>query len=288
MLFGRFVPIVLVLALAGSLAAQQRGRPAAPAPCPPTGRCSASSSAARVVLVAALTFFPALALGPDRGGPVMTTAHPRPAPIVDRQHLHAERTGRTSRRRARSHPRQLLALAARRAAQARPAHLAAQPGHVRRLGRLGARHRAGDRRPERVRLADRGLAVVHRAVRQPRRGRRRGPRQGAGRQPAPDQAPRPSPAGCAATGAERGRCPGTDAAGRRPGGRRGRRGHPRRRRHRRGHRHRRRVGDHRRVRAGDPRVRRRPQRGHRRHHACCPTGSSCRSPPRRASRSSTG
>ena len=39
----------------------------------------------------------------------------------------------------------------------------------------------GDRRPERLRLADRDLAVVHRAVRQPRRGRRRGPRQGAGR-----------------------------------------------------------------------------------------------------------
>ena len=53
--------------------------------------------------------------------------------------------------------------------------------------------------------------------------------------------------------------------GRRPGRRRGGRGHPRRRRHRRGHRHRRRVGDHRRVRPGDPRVRRRPQLGHRRH-----------------------
>ena len=38
------------------------------------------------------------------------------------------------------------------------------------------------RRPERVRLADRGLALVHGAVRELRRGDRRGPRQGAGRE----------------------------------------------------------------------------------------------------------
>ena len=55
------------------------------------------------------------------------------------------------------------------------------------------------------------------------------------------------------------------AHARRPRGRRGRRDHPRRRRRRRGHRLGGRVGDHRRVRAGDPRVRRRPVRGHRRH-----------------------
>ena len=47
--------------------------------------------------------------------------------------------------------------------------------------------------------------------------------------------------------------------------RRRRRGDPRRRHGDRGHRDRRRVGDHRRVRAGDPRVRRRSQRRHRRH-----------------------
>ena len=55
--------------------------------------------------------------------------------------------------------------------------------------------------------------------------------------------------------------PGTDAA-RSATGSSSRPGEvdPRRRRHRRGHRHGRRVGDHRRVRPGDPRVRRRPQR----------------------------
>ena len=61
-----------------------------------------------------------------------------------------------------------------------------------------------------------------------------------------------------------------DRAGLRPAGGRprdglGRRADPRRRRDRRGHRLGRRVGDHRRVRARDPRVRRRPLGGHRRH-----------------------
>ena len=59
----------------------------------------------------------------------------------------------------------------------------------------------------------------------------------------------------------------------------GRRGDPGRRRRRRGHRHRRRVGDHRRVGAGDPRVRRRPLGGHRRHPGAVRPRSSCASPP---------
>ena len=45
MLLGRFVPIVLVLALAGRFAAQRSCR-RAPAPCPPTGRSSWPSSRA--------------------------------------------------------------------------------------------------------------------------------------------------------------------------------------------------------------------------------------------------
>ena len=77
-------------------------------------------------------------------------------------------------------------------------------------------------------------------------------------------------------------------ARRRRRGRRGRRADPRRRRRHRGRRLGRRVGGHRRVRAGDPRVRRRPLRGHRRHRRCSPTGSSSGSPPTPASRSWTG
>ena len=63
MLLGRFVPMVLVLALAGSLAEQQ--------PVPADRRHPADRQAAlrrsagrRVLIVAGLTFFPALALGP--------------------------------------------------------------------------------------------------------------------------------------------------------------------------------------------------------------------------------
>jgi len=63
MLFGRFVPILAVLALAGSLARQRRVEPGAgtlPTHTPLFGVLVAGT----VVLVAALTFFPALALGP--------------------------------------------------------------------------------------------------------------------------------------------------------------------------------------------------------------------------------
>jgi potassium-transporting ATPase potassium-binding subunit len=63
MLFGRFIPILAVLALAGSLAAQRRVEPGA-GTLPTTGPLFAVLVGGTVVLVAALTFFPALALGP--------------------------------------------------------------------------------------------------------------------------------------------------------------------------------------------------------------------------------
>ena len=64
MLLGRFLPIIFVLGLAGSLAEQKpvpgvRGHAAAP-----TGRCSSAWSSASIVILVALTFLPALALGP--------------------------------------------------------------------------------------------------------------------------------------------------------------------------------------------------------------------------------
>ena len=102
------------------------------------------------------------------------------------------------------------------------------------------------------------------ALRQLRRGDRRGPRQGAGRR----AAQRPAEE----TVAHRRRADGSledvpssalrvgdDVVGL------GRRGDPGRRRGDRGHRERRRVGDHRRVRTRDPRVRRRSLGRHRRH-----------------------
>ena len=63
MLAGRFVPIVLVLALAGSLARQQPV-PATAGTLPTHRPLFVGMLVGVVVIVAGLTFFPALALGP--------------------------------------------------------------------------------------------------------------------------------------------------------------------------------------------------------------------------------
>lgn len=63
MAFGRFVPIIAVLALAGSLAAQKKV-PVTAGTLPTTGPLFVTLLAGSIVLVAALTFVPALALGP--------------------------------------------------------------------------------------------------------------------------------------------------------------------------------------------------------------------------------
>ncbi|MBB4685354.1 potassium-transporting ATPase subunit KdpA [Amycolatopsis jiangsuensis] len=63
MLIGRFVPIIAVLCLAGSLARQKKV-PETAGTLPTTGPLFAAMLTGTVVLVAALTFVPALALGP--------------------------------------------------------------------------------------------------------------------------------------------------------------------------------------------------------------------------------
>jgi K+-transporting ATPase ATPase A chain len=63
MLLGRFAVIVPVLALAGSLAAQTR-RPAGPGTMPSASPVFVGLLVGTVVLVGALSFFPALVLGP--------------------------------------------------------------------------------------------------------------------------------------------------------------------------------------------------------------------------------
>ena len=63
MLLGRYLPILFTLALAGSLAAQ-RGTPATAGTLPTHGLLFSGFLVGVAVLVAALTFFPALALGP--------------------------------------------------------------------------------------------------------------------------------------------------------------------------------------------------------------------------------
>ena len=146
---------------------------------------------------------------------------------------------------------------------------------------------SSDRQRERVRRPGRRVAVVHRAVRQLRRGDGRGPGQGAGGDAAQDPgrdggAGPPCPTGPIVEK------PSTQLAARRPLRRRRRRGDPRRRRRRRGHRHGRRVGHHRRVGPGHPRVAAATARPSPAAPGCCPTRSSCASRPSRARRSSTG
>jgi K+-transporting ATPase ATPase A chain len=63
MALGRFIPIVATLCLAGSLAAQKKV-PETAGTLPTTGPLFGTMLAGTIVLVAALTFIPALALGP--------------------------------------------------------------------------------------------------------------------------------------------------------------------------------------------------------------------------------
>jgi K+-transporting ATPase ATPase A chain len=63
MAFGRFVPILAVLGLAGSLVAQKKVAPSA-GTLPTTGPLFATMLVGSAVLIAALTFVPALVLGP--------------------------------------------------------------------------------------------------------------------------------------------------------------------------------------------------------------------------------
>ena len=106
---------------------------------------------------------------------------------------------------------------------------------------------------------------------------RRWPRAAARRRPTrcARRATTPRPSGCCTptTTSSRRSAPAEDLAAGRRGARRGRRHHPRRRRGHRGRRLGQRGGDHRRDRAGHPRVRRRPLGRDRRHARCSPTGS---------------
>ena len=232
-----------------------------------------------IVIVAGLTFFPALALGPilehlsllrtdDRNhdcnirndsGP--SRAHrrcARKAPGVEVDLRSGDRQdGDRSTPFKKLNPRTMMR---------NPVMFIVEVGSVLTTLPVHPRlRRAARRQAERVRRARGGVAVVHRAVRQLRRGDGR------------RAAARPRPRRCARPGPTRSpRVRHARRHDRRRSRRRalqvgdlcvvvGRRGDPRRRRHRRGHRHGRRVGDHRRVGPGDPRVGRRPLGGHRRH-----------------------
>ena len=295
MLAGRFLMIVPALAIAGSMLGKKTVAPG-PGTFPTNGALFSALLVGVVLIVGALTFFPALSLGPDRRAlrgarrkDVLTwTADDRkwnrhvPTSGRDRAIRGALAAARSGDRRAPhdEHGQAGLALRprhpqARDQRQRRQAVAAAggeEPGDVRGRGRQRADHAAV--RPRSVRRrSPRRAAVVHRrgdalAVvhgRCSRTSPRRWPRAAARRRPrrCAGCARRPARAGC--TDGHGGGRDRVRAAQGRPRGRRGRRADPRRRRGGRGHRLGRRVGHHRRVGAGHPRERRRSLGGHRRH-----------------------
>ena len=141
---------------------------------------------------------------------------------------------------------------------------------------------------ERLRRAGRRLAVVHRAVRQLRRGDGRGPGQGAGRHAAQDPVRDRRPASQRADGDDRGGAVDRSSTSATSCVVTAGRGDPRRRRGRRGHRH---ASTSRPSPASRRRSSASPAATARRSPAapgCCPTRSSCASPPSPARRSSTG
>ena len=129
MLLGRFLPIVLVLALAGSLARQT------PAP------ASAGTMPTHTPL------FVSMLIGSDRGaGRAHVPAGPRAGPARGRTRpMNAPATLTPGW--AASTPAQLVTVPARRAGQARPADHVAQPGDAHRRGRRRVHHRARRHRP---------------------------------------------------------------------------------------------------------------------------------------------
>ncbi len=254
MFFGRFMMIVPMLAIAGNLAGKKIV-PASAGTFPVTTPLFTMLLVGVILIVGALTFFPALSLGPVlehlllRAGHTFSRSHNANPPLALRQE------NRTPRR-------------CRCARQAEPARHDAQPSHVRGRDRLRPHDRTAPHqshpphRPLQLQFADHLVALVHGTLRQLRRSHGRRPRQGASRCIAPGQVRDhrlqdrrrqsrrdPEPAPPRRRRSPRRRRP--DDSGRRRGHRRGRLG--------------RRVSHHRRVRTRHPRGRGRSLRGNRRH-----------------------
>ncbi len=181
MLFARYWVAIPVLAIAGSMA-RKKQVPAGPGTLPTDRPLFVFFLASVVILVGALTFLPALALGPIAehlqlcGRPLSpgrsaNMSSPR-TPSVRARHRRVARSSTAFRK-------------------LDPRVAAAQPGDVRRRGRRLRHHRRSPRSAlgrrrhlDRVRPGGLGLALVHCPVRQLRRGDGGGARQGAGRRAA--------------------------------------------------------------------------------------------------------
>ena len=137
MLIGRFWLAVPTLALAGSLARKKKV-PAGAGTLPTHTPLFVGWLIAVVLLVGALSFVPALALGPDRRALADDRSMSRSRLDRNRMIIHPEH--KTTRRR--TAPRAVPAGGRRFLRQARPAPDGAQPGHVRGRGRQRADHGA--------------------------------------------------------------------------------------------------------------------------------------------------
>ena len=261
MLVGRFLLIVLVLALAGALA-RKKPVPAVRRHVPDRTPTLRRPARRRDPRRRRPDLLPGARARADRGAPAAVTEDRQP-PCS---------SPRSSERAALDAP---SGSSTRATSPRNPVMFVVEVGSVVMTAplRQGLRRRRPPRRTSS--RSDRGLALVHGALRELRRGDGRGPRQGPGRDAAQD-ARRDARAQAARTTARSSRCRASQLvagdlvvveAGRPD---------PRRRRGRRGHRVGRRVGDHRRVGARDPRA-----GGDRSAspaaRACSPTGSSCAS-----------
>ena len=211
MWMGRFLFIIPVMALAGSLV-KKKIVPASAGTFPTDGPLFVALLVGTILVVAALTFFPVVSLGP------ILEHFKLIAVQVEIGHSQLRRSPPPAASGGRRRSRPGTAVPSHRAElrQAQPAGHGSQPGHVRGRDRRGddvvrvlRRHR-GERLGHELRRADRTLAVVHGAVREFRRGDRRGARQSAGPSPAahPHGDDRPQTAGrCRWQGDARGRQP---------------------------------------------------------------------------------
>ena len=250
MLIGRFAMIVPMLALAGFLA-EKKIAPESAGTFPVTTPLFVVLLVGVILIVGALTFFPALALGPivehlldERREALLTWLSPEASALRSADRPARDRAMRSSS----SHPRHMVR---------NPVMFVVLVGSVLTTLVLVRDVVSGARR-RRLHAADRALALVHRALRELRRGDGGGARQGAGGHAARSRARRRTAKRLRRSPAAIDRSTRScraDAAPRRPRALPARRRDPGRRRGRRRRRVGRRVGDHRRVRARHPRDR---------------------------------
>ena len=305
MLVGRFLFIIPLLAVAGSLAAKKR-IPVTSGTLPTHGALFVGLLVGTVIIVGALTFFPALSLGPIvehflmQQGKLFSCPLPQSGVDDAPKHLVARRRRRTRpsccprswRTRARCSIRRSCSRATKDSfVKLNPVDADEESGHVRGRSGRGADHGLRGSRHAFTGAAGIGFELqialwlwftVLFANFAEAMAEARGKAQA-------DTLRKTKTDSIAKRWSDGGRIDESVPASKLRAGRhrvlRGRRHHSRRRRSDRRHRHRGRIRHHRRKRAGDPRIRRRPQRRDRRHQGSLGSDQDPASPPIPARRS---